>query len=202
MQSKKSLILKLFIAGISIAIAQFGASLYFKTPPAKIPTQIIEKLMEPFVFPKEAIFSLPVRLRIPIINVDAPVEYVGIAADGAMAVPKGSEEVAWYEPGPRPGESGSAVMAGHYGYKDNKPAVFDGLYKLRKGDKVYVEDEKGIVTTFIVRETRNYDPKADATYIFSSNDGMAHFNLITCEGVWNKDQKSYSKRLVVFTDKE
>ena len=144
----------------------------------------------------------PIRLKIPKINVDAAVEYVGITPDGAMDVPKGPADVAWFNLGPRPGENGSAVMAGHYGWKNNISSVFDDLHTLQKGDKLYVEDEKGAITTFVVRESRRYDPKADASNVFIPNDSLAHLNLITCEGIWDKVSESYSERLVVFTDKE
>lgn len=142
----------------------------------------------------------PIRLKIPKINVDATIEQVGLAPDGSMDVPKGPAEVVWYKLGPRPGEIGSAVMAGHSGWKNNRPAVFDNLNKLKRGDKIYVEDEKGITITFVVRESRSYDPEADATDVFTSSDGKAHLNLITCEGIWNEITKSRSERLVVFTD--
>lgn len=145
---------------------------------------------------------LPIRLKIPSINVNAPIKSVGLTSNGAMDVPKGPAEVAWYNLGPRPGRMGSAVIDGHSGYKNNKPAVFDNLYKLQKGDKIYVEDEKGVATIFVVREIRKYNPNADATDVFYSNDGKAHLNLITCTGFWNKIWKSHSDRLVVFTDKE
>ena len=144
--------------------------------------------------------ELPIRLKIPKINVDSVVEHVGLTSDEAMDVPKIPRDVAWFKLGPRPGESGSAVIAGHFGFK--KGSVFDNLYKLGKGDKLYVEDEKGAITTFIVRETLRYDPKVDASDVFSSSDGKAHLNLITCDGTWNKISKSYSQRLIVFTDKE
>jgi LPXTG-site transpeptidase (sortase) family protein len=146
--------------------------------------------------------GLPVRLRIPSINVDAPVEQTGVASDGAMDAPKGPDSVAWFNLGPRPGERGSAVIAGHYGWKDNIPAAFDTISDLQKGDELFVEDDTGTTTVFVVRESRLYDPNADASNVFSSSDGKAHLNLVTCDGAWNKDQKSYSKRLVVFTDKE
>lgn len=144
----------------------------------------------------------PVRLRIPKISIDAAVQYVGLTKDGSMGTPKKPDDVAWFEPGTRPGEAGSAVIAGHYGWMDNKAAAFDELYKLRRGDKLYIEDDKGNIITFVVRESRRYDQQADASDVFSSNDGKSHLNLITCEGDWNKDQQSYSKRLVVFTDRE
>lgn len=146
--------------------------------------------------------GLPVRLKIPSINVDASVEYVGLTPDGAMDVPKERDNVAWFNLGPHPGEKGSSVIAGHYGWEDGKGSAFDNLYKLRKGDNIYIENYKGIIISFVVRESRRYDPKMNASNVFVSNDGKSHLNLITCEGVWDKVSKSYSQRLVIFTDKE
>jgi len=143
-----------------------------------------------------------VRLKIPGINIDSAVEYVGLAADGTMDIPKSQDNVAWFETGQRPGENGSSVIAGHYGSKNGKASIFDNLHKLRKGDKLYIEDDAGVVTSFVVRESRRYDPKANASDVFDSNDGKSHLNLITCEGVWDERTQQYSKRLVVFTDKE
>lgn len=146
--------------------------------------------------------GLPIRLKIPAISVDAAVEYVGIAPDGTMDVPKGPQDVAWFNLGPRPGENGTAVIAGHYGWKNGIPAVFDTISTLHKGDRLFIEDDKGLTTTFVVRELRTFDEKGDSSSVFSSDDEKAHLNLITCEGVWNAVTKSYSERLVVFTDKE
>ena len=145
---------------------------------------------------------LPSRFKIPVLNIDSSVEYVGVAQDGSMDVPKGPADAAWFYLGTRPGDIGSAVIAGHSGWKNGIPAVFDNLYKLQKGDRVDIIDEKGNIITFIVRESRKYDPKADASKVFVSNDGKAHLNLITCTGFWNKILKSRSDRLVVFTDRE
>lgn len=143
-----------------------------------------------------------IRLKIPGIDVDAVVIPVGLTSDGAMDVPKGPAEVAWFNLGPRPGENGSAVIAGHYGWKNNLPAVFDNLHKLQVGDKLSVEDEKGITTTFVVRKIRIYGKDEVVPDVFDSTDGKAHLNLITCTGAWNKAEKSFSDRLIVFTDKE
>ena len=145
--------------------------------------------------------TLPAYIKIPAIGVSAPVVSVGLTSDGAMDVPKGPEGTAWFDLGPRPGEIGSAVISGHYGWKNNIPAVFDNLYKLKKGDQIYVEDERGVITTFVVRESKIYGENQNATDVFSSSDGKSRLNLITCVGAWNKARKSYSNRLVVFADK-
>jgi LPXTG-site transpeptidase (sortase) family protein len=184
----------------------FSVALLFyfilKSPIQSNPVPLIENAIVP---PEQEsiILGLPTRLKIPGIDVDAAIEYVGLAPDGAMDIPKGPSDVGWFELGPRPGENGSAVMAGHYGiWKNGEGSVFDNLHKLISGDKLYIEDEKGAVVTFVVRESRRFDPKADAKEVFSSSDEKAHLNLITCEGTWNKVSKSYSQRLVVFADKE
>lgn len=146
--------------------------------------------------------GFPVRLKIPSISINAPVEYVGLTSKGAMDTPVGVANVAWFNKGPRPGEVGSAVIDGHFGYKNNKPAVFDNLHKLKKGDKLYIEDGKGATISFVVRELKSYSRDADALDVFTSNDGKSHLNLITCIGDWDVANKTHSNRLVVFTDKE
>lgn len=150
---------------------------------------------------KLAAVDSPVRLKITRINVDAVLESVGFAAQGAVGVPKNFSNAAWFNAGPRPGDVGNAIITGHYGRKNGKASVFDNLSKIRKGDKVFVKDGRGITASFMVREIRRYDPTAVAEEVFVNNDGKAHLNIITCEGVWNSGTKSYSKRLVIFADK-
>lgn len=158
--------------------------------------------VQSIIYPTFRVLRTPVRLMIPKINVDAPIEDLGVTSSGAMAVPKGPSDVAWFDLGIFPGEKGSAVIAGHDGWKDNIQAVFDNLYRLQKGDKIYVEDNTGTTITFVARAVEIYDENANASSVFTSNDGLAHLNLITCEGVWNPSTKSYSGRLVVFADEE
>lgn len=141
--------------------------------------------------------GLPVRLKIPSINIDAAIEYVGVTDKGEMDVPKDTNDVGWFNLGPRPGEMGSAVFAGHFDGVYGEDAVFTNLSKLKEGDKLYVEDDNGNSITFVVKGSRIYDP-GYADEVFSRNDGI-YLNLITCDGVWDRSKKSFSKRLVVFT---
>ncbi|MFA6376042.1 MAG: class F sortase [Candidatus Paceibacterota bacterium] len=144
----------------------------------------------------------PIRIKIPEIGIDSALGYVGITPAGAMDIPKNQDDIVWLEVGPRPGENGSAVVAGHYGWKEGKGSAFDDLHKLRAGDKLYIEDNKGATISFVVRKIRRYDPKEDTTSVFVPNDGKSHLNLVTCEGNWNESAETYSQRLVVFSDKE
>lgn len=150
----------------------------------------------------QASVDTSLRLKIPGINVDASVVGVGLTPEGEMDVPNNGDDVGWFKLGTKVGYRGSAVIAGHSRWESGDRSVFSDLYKLQSGDKIYFEDKEGAITTFVVRESRNYDPSADASEVFSSDDGIAHLNLITCEGVWDPVAESYSQRLVVFTDKE
>lgn len=142
--------------------------------------------------------ELPVRLRIPAINVNAHIQYVGVTSAGGMDVPSTPADVGWFKLGSRPGEMGSAVISGHLDGENGEAGVFTNLHKLKKGDKLHIEDSKGKSIAFVVRDSRIYDP-GYADEVFSRNDGI-YLNLVTCDGVWDGSKKSYSKRLVVFAD--
>lgn len=145
-------------------------------------------------------FAVPLQLLIESVGVQAFVESVGIL-DGGMAVPVLPENVGWYEFGARPGEVGSAVFAGHVNWKDRPEAVFTNLKNVQIGDMVQVINRDGEVVNFLVDEIKSYPFDADASEVFSSDDGLARLNLITCDGVWNPTLGSHESRLVIFTIK-
>jgi len=154
---------------------------------------------------KQASLKNPVRLKISRIKVNITLESTGLTPQGAVGVPKGLTNAAWFNLGPRPGESGSAVITGHFGYwKNGTLGVFNNLYKLHRGDEISVVDGKGSSTVFVVRKLQIFSFNEEVPSVFGVgvNDGKAHLNLITCAGTWNKILKSYPKRLVVFTDKK
>jgi LPXTG-site transpeptidase (sortase) family protein len=116
-----------------------------------------------------------------------------------MEVPAGTVDVAWFALGPHPGQVGSAVIGGHFGIENGVPFVFYNLNKLSIGDYIYIVDDEGNTITFVVNSTALFAANADATTVFTSNDGKAHLNLITCEGIWNEVAGEYPERTVVFT---
>jgi len=144
--------------------------------------------------------SPPTQLKIDKIGVGAAVQPVGLTADGNMDIDENPSQAAWYKLGPKPGQEGSAVIAGHYGWKNKTPSVFNELHTLVAGDKILTVGEDGKVMTFVVTSLATYAPDQDATNVFRSDDGKAHLNLVTCQGSWNNSVRTYSERLVVFTD--
>ncbi len=199
MSTGKRKLLVVSLAGFALSL---GLGLFFIL--TKSPTQQ-DKLVPPATNrlhdQEKTKYGSPVRLEIPKIGVNTNLERVGLTPKGEVDVPKGTTRAAWFDDWPWPGQNGSAIIVGHYGWVDGKPAVFNKLHTLQKGDKLYVEDNKGVLISFVVRYSQRYDPESDALDVFKPNDGLAHLNLITCEGEWNETQDSYSNRLVVFTDK-
>lgn len=195
MQSKK-ISLPLFIAGL-VAIAYSLVIVVFLLSSESSSYINLASLF------RQTSSSQPVWLKIPNINVNAAIEQVSLTSSGAVGVPNGVGNVAWFNLGPLPGERGNSIIVGHYGwYKNGTPAVFNNISKLKPGDKLYIQDSKGATITFVVRELKIFDASEDASGVFSLDDGKAHLNLITCQGAWDKTQKTYSNRLVVFTDRE
>ncbi len=148
--------------------------------------------------PKAVQKTFEAYLKIPKIGVNAAIKEMTVTSDGAMAVPNNRVDVGWFSYGTHPGETGSAVIGGHNEWNSGT-GVFVNLDQLEKGDVLSVVDANGISTFFVVKYTRTFDATDADTGIFESENGI-HLNLITCSGDWNPKTKSYTKRLVIFTD--
>ena len=144
--------------------------------------------------------SLPVRLAIPALGVNAPIEILGLLSDGSMQAPVGWWDAGWYRYGPLPGQRGNAVIAGHLDSTIG-PALFWRLTSLGGGDKVIVTLSSGQVEDFLVQRQVSYrDNSAPMGEIFGPA-ALANLNLITCGGVWNAALHNYSNRTVIYTRK-
>lgn len=143
--------------------------------------------------------SLPVRIRIPKIAVDAAVEEVGITFKGNMSTPKKLADTGWYKYGTLPGTLGSAVIDGHVDNGFGLPGVFADLKKLQVGDDVYVDTKDSAPLHFVVTEVQTYYYKdVPLDLLFLRKDG-AYLNLITCDGNWIPYEKTDDHRVVVYT---
>ncbi len=140
---------------------------------------------------------VPAVLSIPSIGVKANVEPVGKKADGSMQTPSNFKDAAWYSPGPKPGEPGSAVFDGHVNNALTLPGVFANLAQVKKGDYVSVADAAGKTLVYRVSDVQLVDPSADTAALFASS-GASQLVLITCDGEWVRDEHQFNKRLVVF----
>ncbi len=141
---------------------------------------------------------VPVRLQIPSIGVDAAVEQVGKKDDGTMGTPQKFGNVAWYAPGPLPGQAGNAVIDGHVNNALTTAGVFEHLSQIALGDNIVVLNASGTPVTFIVNKVQEYPADMAPSASIFATTGPAGLVLITCDGSWVPSQKSFDKRLVVF----
>ncbi|MGW0661165.1 class F sortase [Streptodolium elevatio] len=143
--------------------------------------------------------SPPLRIRIPAIDVDAPVIGLGLDAKGILTVPPATNRnlAGWYEGGVAPGARGNAVMVGHVDTKSG-PAVFWALGGLKKGDKITVDRMDAKSATFEVDSVESFAKNAfpDARVYGQTSD--AQLRVITCGGVYDKKQRDYPDNVVVF----
>lgn len=203
MQRRKKVIAQRLFIVVTVPLVSLCATfiILYALIPLRNPTIEVEKTT-PTVARITAPVAVtdPTQLTIKNLNISAPITPQGLTSEGDMAIDEDPEQVAWYRLGPKPGEEGSAVIAGHYGWKNGVASVFTDLNKLVKGDEISMTGKDGRVMTFVVTRTEIYAPDQDATSVFKSDDGKAHLNLITCQGSWNNSLHTYSERLVVFTD--
>ncbi len=142
---------------------------------------------------------IPQMLDIPSIQVHAHIESVGLDKDNLMDVPKNTNDVAWYNLGPKPGASGNAVIDGHVDTQTGAPAVFAHLSKVKVGDTITITETKTSKHTFQVTSIESLPTETfPISRVFGSSQ-ETHLNLITCDGTWDRKAKNYSKRLVVFS---
>ncbi|MEU6271661.1 class F sortase [Streptomyces populi] len=142
--------------------------------------------------------SPPDRIRIPSIDVDAPLIGLGLTPQGSLDVPPARKKnlAGWYEAGTSPGERGTAIVAGHVDNAEG-PAVFYDLGSLRKGSTVEVDRLDGRTAVFTVDAVEVYDSRSfpDAKVY-----GAAHrpeLRVITCGGGYSRTT-GYQGNVVVF----
>ncbi|MBZ9596036.1 MULTISPECIES: class F sortase [Streptomyces] len=144
--------------------------------------------------------SLPQRVDVPSIGIQAPVVSRGLDKDGAIDPPPYDSPgtVGWWGKGVQPGAAGTALMVGHVDTR-SKPAVFYGLSSAQPGDKVRVVRADGSVAEFTIEDVRVYERAAfDAHKAYGPRvRGRAELRLVTCGGTYDKAAKEYSANVVV-----
>jgi sortase (surface protein transpeptidase) len=141
----------------------------------------------------------PVRLRIPPLDVDAPVEPAGVdPLTGEMAVPGDPATVGWYRFGPSPGRAGSAVLAGHVDVQGNRPGAFLRLGTLQPGDRVEVVYDDGGSQHFSVEARTTYRKDELPLDVVFGGQGPPVLTLVTCGGGFDPAASSYDSNVVVF----
>ena len=154
--------------------------------------------------PEAPAVTVPLRLMIDSLGVDAPVGVYKLDADGVPEVPlaeDASEVVAWYDFSSKPGAGSNAVFAGHINW-NRAPAVFANLSDLQAGDVVRLVSDDGREYKYEVFANFAVDPYDTESLKVMAPTETDTVTLITCGGTWIPDASEqfggdYTTRTIV-----
>lgn len=146
--------------------------------------------------------DMPRVIRIEKISVKARVLQMGINPDGSMQAPVGIYDAGWYSGSSRPGTRGAAVIDAHAS-GPTRQGLFAYLDKLETGDTVEIErgDRSKLVYKVIGKETVAKDSVDMQKLMSAQGSSDEALNLITCNGTWVGDQRTFSHRTIIYTEK-
>ena len=176
------------VARLTPGTQLIGSKVVAMAPPAAPRTESFNRIAGPIT---------PARLRIPSIGVDAWIGAVGLRGDGSMDVPDNLWTSSWLAKGPRPGQAGNAVIAGHRGV--GTPALFSHLENVRAGDRIYVSDAAGNELIYVVTGVASLDLSRSTQVAVFGPTTAQQLVLITCFGRYVASARTYDHRLVVFS---
>jgi LPXTG-site transpeptidase (sortase) family protein len=143
--------------------------------------------------------SKPVRLVIPAISVNAPVESLGLNPDKTVQVPALGEHnlAGWYDGSVTPGQAGPSVILGHV---DNYQgaSVFFNLKNLKKGDAVSVTLANGKTVKFSVDGVQQTAKAAFPSVKVYGKTSYPALRLVTCGGTFDSATGSYQSSVIVY----
>ena len=142
----------------------------------------------------------PVSIQIPAIGVGARVVPVGLGPDRSMEMPA-VDLAGWYEPGPRPGAAGPAVIVGHVDSRRG-PAVFFRLGQLRRGDRIVIGQARGAARAFVVERVERRPKQALPVGRIWNHTRRPVLRLITCGGSFDRATGHYRDNVIVYANLE
>jgi len=139
----------------------------------------------------------PVRVEVPSLGIDSRLDRLGTDDRDRLDTPPLWQVAGWFAGGPRPGDAGPAVIAGHVD-SPTGPAVFARLSELGEGDIVRVTDAGGTVREFAVTTTTTTPQDGFPTEAVYGPTPDPQLRLITCDGPYDAAAGGYQDNLLVF----
>jgi sortase (surface protein transpeptidase) len=203
-RSKPVLALDLFVVGLVVAgIIGLAFGRQGGAPPVRVSGTVPEH-GSPMPHPvrvhthhEPRPVKAPSRLAIPSIGVRTNVIRLGLNPDRTLDVPTDYSVAGWYALGPKPGETGAAVIVGHVDSKDG-PGVFYRLGEVVPGDLLGVASPNRSALWFGVYAVREYPKAAFPTALVYGQTPKPELRLITCGGPFDAATGHYLDNVVVF----
>jgi len=158
---------------------------------AQTPFSRVEQVAKP-------VQPVPTSIVIPELDVRAPIDQVGVEADGWVEIPDDVARVGWYRFGVAPGSAeGSAVIVGHRdGWNEGAGALYD-LARLEPGDVIQVERADSSTVTYAVVSREAIDKADLPTSELFAEIGDPRLTLISCIGYFDRGNGGYQQNIVV-----
>ncbi|GAA2460145.1 class F sortase [Streptomyces macrosporus] len=180
--------------------SEFGARPPTAGPAAQSPAGTEPGRADARGAPRSYAGAEPLDVRVPRVSLDAPIEAVGVAADGTVEVPDDADAVGWYRHGPPPGApAGSAVLVGHVDDRTGDLGAFARLYEVRAGDTIAVAREDAPPVRYEVTAREVVDKERLPAEVFR-RDGRPVLTLITCAPPYDRERGGYQRNLVVYAE--
>jgi sortase (surface protein transpeptidase) len=201
MLSRRLVLLSALVALMTGATgSQAGAEVGGGGPGAMVPAPAGPPMAESFrsVRVPPAV-AMPVRLRIPALHVDTPLQRLGQATDQTIEVPSDFGVAGWYAEGPRPGQAGPAVILGHLDSRTG-PGVFVQLSGVARGDEVAVVRADGSTVRFRVTDVLRVPKAGFPTSLVYGASLEPSLRLVTCGGRFDRSAGHYRDNVIVYAD--
>ena len=141
----------------------------------------------------------PTSVSVPALDVELPIDPVGVESDGQMEIPALAERAGWYRYGSAPGDpQGTAVIAAHVDSVASEGlGPFARLQDLVVGDPVTVTLADGSTLDYTVSDVTTVAKPEIAWDDVFVREGEHRLVLITCGGTFRSDVRSYSDNVIV-----
>ncbi|MFF0083025.1 class F sortase [Streptomyces canus] len=142
--------------------------------------------------------SRPTSFRIPSLGIDAPITGLGLIKGRELATPPVDKPklVGWYQGGPTPGETGTAIAVGHRDTRSG-PAVFAALAQVKPGKVIEARRADGRTAVYTVDRVKVFDKEGFPDKEVYGPARRPELRVITCGGLF-KWRTGYTSNVVVF----
>jgi LPXTG-site transpeptidase (sortase) family protein len=141
------------------------------------------------------------RLVIPSAKVNHRFVVRGLTPRREMEDPGGKDDVAWYNFSALPGNGSNAVLSGHVDWYTGQPGVFWYLRDLKQGDEIQVHYSDGLILSYRVTRVEVFGADDAPVAEITAPTATDTLTMITCDGVFSKSAKDYTKRRVVWAER-
>ena len=141
---------------------------------------------------------VPQRIRVDSLGIDMASEPVGLADDGAMALPKDPSLAAWYRFGPSPASAaGATVVAAHVDSLIYDIGPFAQLASATAGTEIVVTTEDGQDRRYAVESVQTVTKQDVPWDAIFDRSGPSRLTLVTCGGEFDYDARTYLSNVIV-----